>query len=88
MFLHVTDVQYLTDYWLRLTFNNGEVRDANLANELYGPVFVPLRQLPFFQQVAINPDTNTVEWPNGADFAPEFLYEISQEIETLATVTS
>ncbi len=27
----------------------------------------------------INPDTLTVEWSNGADFAPEFLYELAQQ---------
>ncbi len=31
--------------------------------------------LGFVKQVKVNPDITTIEWPNGADFAPEFLYE-------------
>jgi hypothetical protein len=81
MFLHVTEVTYLKDYQLRLTFNDGVVKDVDLRDELYGTVFEPLKEIAFFQQVAVNPDTNTIEWPNGADFAPEFLYEIGQGIE-------
>ncbi len=75
MFLHITDVTYLEGYKLRLTFNDGAVKDIDLEDELYGQVFEPLKDGEFFKKVAINPDTNTIEWPNGADLAPEFLYE-------------
>lgn len=81
MFLHVTEVTYLKDYQLRLTFNDGVIKDVDLREELYGTVFEPLKETTFFQQVAVNSDTNTIEWPNGADFAPEFLYEIGRDVE-------
>jgi len=84
MFVHVTDVTYLADYKLRLEFNNGVVKDIDLKDELYGEVFEPLKDIQRFKQVTINPNTNTIEWPNGADFAPEFLYEIGQEVKKRA----
>lgn len=85
MFLHVTEVTYLKEYQLRLTFANGVVKDVDLQAELYGEVFESLKELEFFKQVKVNPDTNTIEWPNGADFAPEFLDEIGQEVKQPGT---
>ena len=80
MFLHVDDVTYLGDYKLRLTFNDGVIKDVDLADELEGEVFEPLRDVRLFRQVKVNPDIGTVEWPSGADLAPEFLYEVGKEI--------
>lgn len=87
MFLHVKAVMYLHDYVLRIEFNNGTVKDVDLSGELDGQVFEPLRERSFFQSVYVNPDTETIEWSNGADFAPEFLFEIGIPVampETLA----
>jgi hypothetical protein len=84
MFLHVTSVTYLEGYKLRLTFDDDAVKEVDLQDELYGEVFEPLREVALFRQVRVNPDTNTIEWPNGADFAPEFLYEIGQELKKAA----
>ena len=34
------------------------------------------RKIPaFFRQAQLHPELYTAIWPNGADFAPEFLYE-------------
>jgi hypothetical protein len=84
MFLHVTSVTYLEDYKLRLLFNDGVAKEVDLRDELYGEVFEPLKDVKLFKQVTINSDTNTIEWPNGADFAPEFLYEIGKGLEKTA----
>jgi hypothetical protein len=84
MFLHVTHVLYLKDYQLRLEFNDGKVKDLDLGNELYGEVFEPLKNIDLFRKVYVNPDTGTIEWPNGADLAPEFLYETGQEVRKSA----
>jgi hypothetical protein len=81
MFLHIMSVTYLDSYKLRLTFNDGITKDVDLQDELYGEVFEPLKDIALFKQVAVNPDSNTIEWPNGADFAPEFLYEIGAALE-------
>ncbi len=87
MFLHITRVAHLEDYKLRLTFDDGVTKDVDLRDELYGEIFEPLKDIELFQQVAVNSDTNTIEWPNGADFAPEFLYEIGKELAMAAPVT-
>lgn len=84
MFLHVRAVHHLKPYRLRLSFSDGEVKEVDLAAELHGAVFEPLRDPAFFRQVRVNEETNTIEWPNGADFAPEFLYEIGQSVKQVA----
>jgi len=42
---------------------------------LYGEIFGPLRDKEFFKKVFVT--SRTIEWPNGADFAPEYLFEIA-----------
>jgi hypothetical protein len=42
-----------------------------LAGALYGP----LRDLALFKQVRIDPEVQTLVWPNGADFDPETLHD-------------
>lgn len=83
MFLHMAEVEYLGGYNLKLKFNNGVTKIVDLQPELYGNAFEALKNVNFFQQLFVNPETNTIEWPNGADFAPEFLYEIGQELKVL-----
>ena len=72
MILHITDVKYLDGYRLWLQFSDKAAGVVDLEPELYGEVFEPLRDPAFFQQVYLT--SRTVEWPNGADFAPEFLH--------------
>ena len=84
MFLHVTDVQVMDRYSLTLTFNNGVNKVVDLESELYGEVFKPLRDRAFFARVAVNEETGTIEWPNGADFAPEFLFEAGVELAAMS----
>ncbi len=69
-------VTYEGGYRLRVEFDDGAVKVIDLEKELVGPVFEPLQDPVFFRKVAMNRETGTIEWPNGADFAPEFLYEI------------
>lgn len=84
MFLHVVRVEPLHDHNLRVEFSDGAVKDVDLAGELYGEVFEPLREVELFSQVAVNPETGTIEWPNGADFAPEFLHRTGTEVQRVA----
>ena len=71
----IVDARYVSEYTVWLRFEDGTQGEVDLSAELYGPVFEPLKDQAFFSQVRVNPDTGTIEWPNKADFAPEFLYE-------------
>jgi len=73
--MEITKAEYLDGYRLRLHFSNKEIRIADLESSLVGPVFLPLIDIEFFKKFSI--PFNTVQWENGADFAPEYLYEIS-----------
>ncbi len=84
MFLRVERLEYLEAYKLRLTFNNHVTQEIDLVEELYGEIFEPLQDVELFKQVFLNLETNTIEWSNGADFAPEFLYDLGQPISQTA----
>ncbi len=73
MFLEVIKAEYLSGYRIKLWFNNQVVKVVNLANSLNGEVFQPLKDIDFFKRFTIK--FNTIEWENGADIAPEYLYE-------------
>ena len=45
----------------------------DLGGELDGEVFEPLQDPDYFKRVRVDPDVHTIVWPNGADFAPEFV---------------
>ncbi len=73
--IKVIHAEYLEGYKLKLSFNDGTIGTVNLEEELYGQVFEPLKKVEFFKNFQL--DAWTVCWPNGADFAPEFLYEMA-----------
>jgi hypothetical protein len=75
--LHVTDVKWLGEYVLQLSFDNGESKVVDVESLLEGPVFEPLRNPSTFGAVEIDPVSRTVVWPNGVDLAPEALYELT-----------
>jgi hypothetical protein len=73
MFTHVTDAKYVKGCRIWLKFNDGAEGIVDLENELWGEVFEPLKDINKFKDFKINPDSETIEWQTGADFAPEFL---------------
>ena len=75
MFLHVVKAEYIDGYTIKVQFNNGETGTVDLQNELDGEVFEPLRDLSNFKKFHVDPELETIVWENGADLAPEFLYE-------------
>ena len=73
--LWVTKAEYSDEYKLLLTFNNNVTKFVDLKDSLYGEVFEPLKDVEKFKQFKLS--DWTIEWYNGADFAPEYLFELN-----------
>ena len=69
------EARYVADYVIWLRFRDGTQGEVDLAPELEGPVFEPLRDPEMFRQFQIHPEFHTLVWANGADLAPEFLHD-------------
>jgi hypothetical protein len=71
----IHSVEPLQGFRLRLAFDDGTVREIDLEDELWGPVFEPLRHDPqLFRQVSVDDELGTIVWPNGADMDPDVLH--------------
>jgi hypothetical protein len=70
----VIDAKYVRDFIVWVQFEDGTEGEIDLASELWGPVFEPLKDPEYFRTLAVA-EYGTIAWPNGADLAPEFLYE-------------
>jgi hypothetical protein len=75
MTARIVAARYVSGYSIWLRFSNGVEGVVNLGDELEGEVFEPLKQVEYFQRFHLHPELRTLVWPNGADFAPEFLRE-------------
>ena len=72
--LRVTDVELIDDRHLRVTFNDGVVREVDCSFLFHGTLGEPLRDPGYFRQVRVDEEARTVLWPNGLDPAPELLH--------------
>jgi len=68
----VIKAEYVQEYILRITFDNGTQKTVDCSQWLKGGIFKPLEDVSYFQLFYV--DGWTVAWPNGADIAPETLY--------------
>ena len=75
MILHVIEAKYLRDYVVWVRFSDGIAGEVNLAEELEGEVFSPLKDPSLFKSLKVDPELGTIVWESGADLAPEFLYD-------------
>ncbi len=74
--LHVDSLRVLPDFRLWLRFNDGVEGVADLSSEMTGAIFEPLQHPEQFATAWLDPELQTVAWPNGADIAPEFLHAL------------
>ena len=75
MLPRLRQAEYRGDYRIWLQFVDGVEGEVDLEPELWGEIFEPLRDKALFRQFAFDRELETIVWPNGADFAPEFLYQ-------------
>jgi hypothetical protein len=69
------EAEYRRDYRVWLKFADGIEGEIDLESELWGEVFEPLKDKTRFAELVLDKELETIVWPNGADFAPEFLYQ-------------
>ena len=74
--IYVTEVEPLDGFRIRATFSDGAIKELDLRELLAaGGVFEPIHQRrEVFEQVRVNPESRTVEWPGDVDLDPEVLY--------------
>lgn len=75
MFLHITEAWHIADHRIHVLFNDSTSAELDLFDSLEGPIFEPLRDVDYFRSFAIL--GHTLAWPNGADFAPEYLHSLA-----------
>lgn len=75
MILHIIKAEYLGNHRVHVWFNDGADGEINLASQLTGDIFAPLRDANFFAPFQL--EGHTLSWPNGADFAPEYLRQLT-----------
>lgn len=72
---HVRAVDVVEPYTVRVQFTDNTEQVIDLKPVLAGELYGPLLSLDLFNQVAVDPEVNTLVWPNGADFDPATLHD-------------
>jgi hypothetical protein len=76
--IRIKSVVVLDGFRVRLGFTDGSVGEVDLAPYLRGPVFEPLlHDRKLFAAVRVDPECETIVWPNGADMDPDVLFDLA-----------
>ena len=75
----VIRAEYRGGYLIHLAFNDGVEKTIDFSSWLDGPIFEQIKDVTYFQRFFL--EAGTVTWPNGADIAPETLYERAKSSE-------
>jgi len=77
--LHIKSAKHVSDFILWVAFDDGTSGNVDFKDVLNGPIFLPLKDISVFSKVSVDPELETVVWPNGADLAPEFIKELQNK---------
>ncbi len=81
----VEEAKYIDNFSLFVKFNDGKEAVIDMENYIKSKqentIFAPLRELDNFKTVTLNRDIDTIVWANGADIAPERLYEMMENCQ-------
>ena len=79
----VVSCTIVAPYTLRVTFDDMTTQVIDFSSMLAGELYGPLRDISLFNQVQIDPEVQTLVWPNGADFDPATLHDWPEHLESL-----
>ena len=83
LLIKVIDAKYIEGYKIKFRFNDGKTKIIDFKDQLWGEMFDPLKNEDYFKKFKLN--AFTIEWENGADFAPEFLYNYEESKKNKTT---
>jgi Protein of unknown function (DUF2442) len=69
------DAVWVQGYSVRVTFDDLLTAVLDLEKYLGRGIFKELRRIGKFKQLRVDAELGTIVWPNGADIAPEVLYQ-------------
>jgi hypothetical protein len=79
----VRSFQIVAPYTLNVRFEDDTEQVIDFQPVLAGEIFRPLRDLTVFNEVRLDPEVNTLVWPNGADFDPATLHDWPEHLPEL-----
>lgn len=83
----VVSFEKVAPFTLKVLFNDETSQVIDFRPVLKGEVYGPLQNQSLFDQVRIDPEVNTLVWPNGADFDPAMLHNWSESLPALKALS-
>jgi hypothetical protein len=75
----VVDAKYVKGYQIWLRFNDNTEKTIDFKDKIFSEkrtFFTALKDIEYFKKVSFNKESDTIQWPNGLDIAPETLYDM------------
>ena len=72
--LNISEAKYIDGYKIHLRYENGVEGDVDFSAQEHKNMFAPWKDKAFFSSFNISPESGTLQWENGLDISPEFLY--------------